>query len=127
MKRILVVDDDRSVLQVLTRALFDYDVTVARDGFEALVAARRLDRLDLLITDYLMPSMIGDELIARVRQQQPHVPVLIVTGHTEILDREAAPWWTASAHLGKPFQLAALREQVGLLTGHATASANAAE
>ena len=103
MKRILVVDDDRSVLQVLTRVLADYDVTVARDGFEALAAAQRLNRLDLLITDYLMPSMIGDELIARVRQQQPHLPVLIVTGHGDILNREAEPWWTASAYLRKPF------------------------
>ena len=119
MKRILVVDDDSSILQLLRRALVDYDVTVARDGFEALAAAQQMGSVDLLITDYLMPSMIGDELIARVRKHQPHLQVLVVTGHHDILEREAAEWWKASAHLPKPFLPKTLREQVDVLTGRA--------
>jgi CheY-like chemotaxis protein len=119
MKHILLVDDDSSTLQLIGRALSDYDVTTAHDGFEALAAAERSGRFDLLITDYLMPEMFGDELIARARARQPDLQVLVVTGHGWILDREAAPWWQGHAHLDKPFEVAALREQVAALIGGA--------
>ena len=74
MKHILLVDDDSSMLNLFSRALSDYTVTIAHDGFEALAASKQLGQLDLLITDYFMPSMIGDELIARVREQRPDLP-----------------------------------------------------
>ena len=119
MPHILLVDDDRSILQLLGRALGEYHLTVARDGFEALAAAERLAHLDLLITDYFMPSMLGDELIARAREHQPGLPVLVVTGHGNVLDREVAPWWQGQAHLDKPFAVEALRERVTALIGGA--------
>ena len=119
MKHILLVDDDSSILNLLSRTLSEYDVTLAHDGFEALAASKQLEQLDLMITDYFMPSMIGDELIARVREQRPELPVLVVTGHANILDREAFPWWLSLAHLDKPFQAGALREQVNSMIGEA--------
>jgi CheY-like chemotaxis protein len=119
VKHILLVDDDSSILNLLSRALPEYEVTLAHDGFEALAVSKRLEQLDLLITDYFMPSMIGDELIARVREQRPELPVLVVTGHTGILDREAPPWWQDLARLEKPFDAEALREQVSALIGAA--------
>lgn len=119
VKHILLVDDDSSVLNLFSRALSEYDVTLAHDGFEALAVSKRLEQLDLLITDYCMPSMIGDELIARVREQWPELPVLVVTGHAGILDRDASHWWQALAHLEKPFHAEALREQVSALIGAA--------
>ena len=119
MKHILLVDDDSSMLNLFSRALSDYTVTIAHDGFEALAASKQLGQLDLLITDYFMPSMIGDELIARVREQRPDLPVLVVTGHANILDREASPWWQELAHLEKPFQPEALRERVNAMIGAA--------
>lgn len=119
MKHILLVDDDSSVLNLFSRALSEYDVTLARDGFEALAASKQLEHLDLLITDYCMPSMIGDELIARVREDRPDLPVLVVTGHAGILDCDASPWWQALAHIEKPFRPEALREQVSAMIGAA--------
>jgi CheY-like chemotaxis protein len=119
MKHILLVDDDQSMLQLVGRALSEYNVTIARDGFEALAVAEVMDRVDLLITDYLMPAMFGDELIARARERQPDLQVLVVTGHGWILDREAAPWWHGHHHLDKPFEIGALREQVAALIGEA--------
>ena len=116
-KRILVVDDDSSVLQMLTRALTSYDLTIARDGAEALLLASRHTNLDLLITDYLMPEMTGDELIARMREQRPHLKALVITGHSDLLDREAPDWWKTEAHLAKPFRIQALRDKVESLLG----------
>jgi CheY-like chemotaxis protein len=119
MKHILLVDDDRSMLKLLGRALCEYNVTVARNGFEALAAAARLEHLDLIITDYMMPEMFGDELIARVCERQPDLQVLVVTGHAEILESIAPPWWQAHPHLEKPFDVEELRERVASLIGEA--------
>ncbi len=119
MKHILLVDDDRSMLQLLGRALCEYDVTVARNGFEALAAAERLEHVDLIITDYMMPEMFGDELIARARERQPDLQVLVVTGHAEILESIAPPWWQEHSHLEKPFEVEALRQRVAALIGEA--------
>ena len=115
MKRILVVDDDSSVLQMLSRALSEYDLTLARDGHEALALADRQGRLDLLITDYMMPEMTGDELIARMRALRPNLKALVLTGHSDTLDHESPDWWRAEAHLKKPFGIQALRARVAEL------------
>ena len=120
MKHVLLVDDDQSVLQFMGRALgSDYHLTVARDGFEAWAAAERMIHIDLIITDYFMPSMFGDELIARARERQPGVQTLMVTGHCDELDREAPPWWQGQPHLDKPVRLDALRERVTAMIGEA--------
>ena len=119
-KRILVVDDDSSVLQMLTRALDSYELMVARDGVEALALSKVHSTLDLLITDYLMPEMTGDELIARLREQRPHLKALVITGHGDLLDREAPDWWRVEPHLNKPFRVQALRDAVARLIGHAS-------
>jgi CheY-like chemotaxis protein len=114
-KQILIVDDDSSVLNVLTRVLDDYRLIAARDPHEALQIAARATSLDLLITDYMMPSMTGDEVIGYVRRFWPSVQTLILTGHGDIL--EAEPWWQQQAHLAKPMDLARLRATVAALIG----------
>ena len=120
MKRILVVDDDSSVLQVVARALDAYDLRVARGGIEALALAKMQTTLDLLITDFLMPEMTGDELIARMREQRPHLKALVITGHGDLLDRESPDWWRTEPHLSKPFRIQALRDAVQTLIGEGT-------
>ena len=114
MKRILLADDDDAVLEILTRSLPDYELSVAHDGGEAWVAAGRLGKPDLLITDYMMPILSGDELIGRLRKSWPDLKVLVLTGRAENL--EGAPaWWRSEAHLSKPFELKALRSMVAAL------------
>ena len=119
MKRILIVDDDTSVLRFVSKALADYESVVAHDGSEALLLAAGMPSLDLLITDYLMPSIQGDELIGRLRAVRPDLKVLIMTGHGDIFDAENLPWWANEAHLSKPFGLEALRNAVQQLLGPA--------
>ena len=117
MKHILIVDDDSSVLDLVSRALRSYRLSLARDPDEALHVAGHVGSLDLLITDYMMPSMTGEELIGRLREQWPGLSVLILTGHAAFLDAENAPWWTNEAHLEKPFEIGRLRAAVTELIG----------
>ncbi len=114
-KQILIVDDDSSVLNLLMRVLGDYRLIVGREPHEAIYVASRATSLDLVITDYLMPSMTGDEVIGHVRQFWPHVQTLILTGHGAILESE--PWWRHQAHLAKPMDLDKLRATVSTLIG----------
>jgi DNA-binding NtrC family response regulator len=117
LKRILLVDDDTSVLSMVSRALMSYDLTVAHGGAEALALANGLP-VDLLITDYLMPEMTGDELIARMREQRPELKCLVITGHGDVLDKESPEWWREVAHLAKPFRIQALRDTVAAMLGN---------
>jgi CheY-like chemotaxis protein len=116
VKHILIVDDDALLLALMTRALPDYRLSIARDGDEALALASQ-GKIDLLITDYLMPSMTGDELLGRLREQRPDLKALIVTGHGPVLAGELPEWWRREAHLDKPFRVDALREAVIDLIG----------
>jgi CheY-like chemotaxis protein len=111
MNRILVVDDDDDVLRLVSIALADYNVTIAHDAHEAWLAAQ-IARPDLLITDYMMPEMLGDELIGTLRHIWPDLKVLILSAHAAILEREGDPLWQTEACLPKPFSVAALRDKV---------------
>ena len=102
---------------VLSRALVGYRVWVAREPHEALQIAATLATLDLLITDYMMPAMMGDELIGHLRERRPGVKVIVLTGVADILDHENPEWWAREAHLSKPVSLVTLRETVARLIG----------
>jgi DNA-binding NtrC family response regulator len=117
VKHILIVDDDSSVLDLVSRALRAYRLSLARDPDEALHVAKNIGSLDLLITDYLMPSMTGEELIGRIREQRPTLAVLILSGHAALLEAENLPWWANEAHLEKPFEIDRLRAIVTKLIG----------
>jgi CheY-like chemotaxis protein len=79
--RILVVDDDRSVACSITALLeFEgFDAAIAGDG-PAGVAAVESEAFDLVIVDIFMPGMDGLETIAAIRQRQPDLPVIAISG-----------------------------------------------
>ena len=79
--RVLVVDDDPSVLRVSKMVFEDhgYEVRTAADGFEALVELRRATP-DLIVSDLAMPNMSGFELLSVVRRRFPHIPVVAISG-----------------------------------------------
>ncbi len=92
MKRILVVDDDHAILDYVERILGRlYDITVAQDAVDALAIAARLDRLDLVIADYVMPAITGDELIARVHQLWPQARALFMSGYPALVASQVRP------------------------------------
>jgi len=82
--RVLVVDDEQSVLQVSSMVFqgHGYEVRTARDGFEALVELRR-SMPDLIVSDLTMPNMSGFELLSIVRRRFPHIPVVAISGQFE--------------------------------------------
>ncbi len=81
--RILIVEDEADVRRVLTRfvRLFGAEPVVAEDGLEGWELARLADpAFDLVITDSRMPRMTGRALIAKLREQQPGIRILRVSG-----------------------------------------------
>ena len=104
--RVLVVDDEASIRDLLakTLALAEYDVDVAHDGRVAL-ERMRLFSYDLLITDLKMPGMDGLEVIHEARRLNASLPVIIITGFsTEATAIEAANLGV-SGYLTKPFKV----------------------
>jgi two-component system, cell cycle sensor histidine kinase and response regulator CckA len=69
----------------------------------------------LLITDQLMPEMEGDELSRRLRQQNPDLRVLYLTGYSDRLFAAKGQMWEREAYLEKPFNQKALHEAIALL------------
>ncbi len=101
-ERLLVLDDQLPVSRAMGLMLqsLGYQVSVCNDPLEAL---QRLgaEPVDMLITDYSMAGMNGMEVAARCREDRPEFPILLVTGNSEGLDRQAG-----SPHfeiLEKPF------------------------
>jgi signal transduction histidine kinase/CheY-like chemotaxis protein len=83
--RVLVVDDDAIVREVLAGAMEElgYRVFRAGDGLQALAQIDGGAALDLLISDFAMPGMNGLTLIQEARQRQPDLPVLLLTGYAD--------------------------------------------
>ena len=70
---------------------------------------------DLLVTDLRMPGMGGDELARQVRQRQPELKVLYLTGFSDQLFRDKGAMWEGEAFLEKPVTATGLLEAVSLL------------
>ena len=104
--RVLVVDDESSMRELLSKtlALAEYDVDTAPDGRSALERLR-LYPYDLLIADLRMPGIDGLHVIREARRMKAALPVIIITGYsTEDAAIEAVNLGV-SAYLTKPFRL----------------------
>jgi two-component system cell cycle sensor histidine kinase/response regulator CckA len=114
---VLVVDDEEPVRKFVNRVLQEagYKTTVAGDGPEALDVAAKLGKIDILVTDVMMPQMAGDELARRLRQIQPSVKVLYLTGFSDSLFKEKVTLWEEEAYLDKPCSIKSLLQAVSLL------------
>jgi CheY-like chemotaxis protein len=117
--RILVVDDEPMVRALIARALSDagYEVVAVADGRAALDAARGAEGgFDLIVTNNYMPGLNGPELIARVRQDFPSLPILHIDDISRKRVDKGLPEDVPTVY--KPFSVATLREAVqGLLAG----------
>lgn len=81
---ILVVEDEATILSLAERILTElgYEVLVAENGFQAVEVLKRQGRVDLLLTDVVMPQMNGRELARRIRIERPDIQVLYMSGYT---------------------------------------------
>ena len=107
--KILLVDDEPNVLRALSRILNQYDATYLTSGEEALLLAKE-QAFDLVISDFRMPGMDGIRFLSRFMQLQPDAIRIILTGHADIENTQAAineaevyrfinkPWNNADVH-----------------------------
>ena len=116
MAKILIVDDDIAV-QATIRILLEragHRVVVASDGRKGL-AVFEIGNFDLLFLDIFMPGMDGLETMRLVRQQQPLIPIIVISGRPIVSDPDGGPDFLimatklgAVSSLQKPFKPAAL-------------------
>jgi two-component system NtrC family response regulator len=104
METILVVDDEKNYLLVLSEVLQDegYEVLTAQGGHEALEIQKSSD-LDLILTDMKMPSMDGIELLENIKALDPDLPVIMMTAHGTIDKAVEAMQKGAYSYILKPF------------------------
>src|SRR5690606_9361538 len=94
-----------------------YQVVVARDGEEALDYFRRLEDIELLVTDVGLPGMNGRQLAEVVQQLKPQLPVLFLTGYAEGAMSRADFLGPNMQLLTKPFALDVLATRVADMLG----------
>jgi CheY-like chemotaxis protein len=116
-RTVLLVDDELGVRTVARRFLegHGYQVIEAADAHQALgLLAQPSSRIDLLLTDMVMPGMQGRELIASVRAMRPDLPVVCMTGFAGETDQPGDIVPGILAVVTKPFSSEALLRAVAL-------------
>ena len=122
--RVLVVDDDRKLRDMLRRALEaeGFAVDVAEDGGRALAAISQR-AFDLVVLDVLMPGVDGLGVARRLRQRGDPTPILMLTARDGVRDRVAGLDSGADDYLVKPFALDELMARVRALLRRAAGEA----
>jgi DNA-binding response OmpR family regulator len=109
-KRLLIVDDDRELLESLKLLLeTSYDICLADNGPQAFIEVDRGFRPDAILLDLIMPDMDGTTFLAELKRRGEKVPVLIITASW---DAALAPELAGLEVLRKPFTYEQLREKV---------------
>src|SRR5215467_8518225 len=120
---ILLVDDEERYREVLARVLTKagYEVVEASDGIEALSLLEKL-KIDLVLSDILMPALNGYALVARLRAKWPSMPVILTTG---FLSQDAAKNMMNGSveFIPKPIDVAALIAMIERLLTPSTVGA----
>lgn len=103
---VLVVDDDPDVLDMLKRLLerLDYNTFIAPNGQQGLEVIGK-NKIDVVVSDLVMPEMDGMELLKRVKSLKGEVPFIMITGHPTIETAVEAIKKGAYDYLTKPFQV----------------------
>jgi DNA-binding NtrC family response regulator len=108
-EHLLIVEDDPEMRDLLRKVLEkeDYRISTAGDGREAFARIARED-FDLVVTDMLMPSDGGLELLEAVRRSYPTLPVIIVTAFGDWDSYSRALALGAAAFISKPLRMSEL-------------------
>jgi two-component system OmpR family response regulator len=128
LSKILVVDDDKNLLEVIKYNLANegYSVVLAETGTQAVEIARQ-DKPDLIILDVMLPGIDGFE-VCRILRKEMSVPILILSAKTDEIDKVVGLELGADDYIAKPFSVRELMARVratlrrGQLTEQKTAS-----
>jgi CheY-like chemotaxis protein len=112
-RKILVVDDEPFVCEAVKMMLaFDgHNVKTANSGKEALTFLEK-EKFDLVITDFAMPAMKGDELAAAIKTRNSKQPIVMITAYAEMLQSSGSSLPGVDCLISKPFLLENLREAI---------------
>jgi two-component system OmpR family response regulator len=126
--RVLVVDDEQSITELLSTALryMGYDVTTAGTGAAALESASRTPP-DVIVLDVMLPDIDGFEVCRRLRADGDFVPVIFLTARDAEGDRITGFIRGGDDYVTKPFSLEELTLRIGALLRRTGATSGAAE
>lgn len=116
MKKILVVDDEENIRELYRDELAEegYRIDLAENGLEALSKLESF-RPDLVTLDVMMPGMDGIEVLRRIREKNPSIPVLLLTAFGEF--RQDFNTWASDAYIVKSADVSELKQTVRKLLG----------
>jgi len=122
--RVLVVDDDLNIAELVATALRyeEFEVRIAGDGTTAVAIARDFAP-DLVVLDVMLPDLDGFEVQAKIRASGRSVPVLFLTARDAVEDRVRGLTLGADDYLTKPFSLAELVARVHAVLRRTSGSA----
>jgi DNA-binding response OmpR family regulator len=109
----LVVDGDihLSTTFALMMEFYEHEVRTAHTS-EAALALLEKERFDLIITEYWLPQMNGEQLAAIIQHQWPNQPILMATANIDELIKHVHPVAGVDCLLNKPFSMSQLREAI---------------
>jgi len=101
-----IVDDDRSIRWVLEKALQQEGMTTQSfDSADSVLSRLTRQQPDVIISDIRMPGASGLDLLARIREMHPRLPVIIMTAHSDLDSAVASYQGGAFEYLPKPFDV----------------------
>ena len=105
-ENVWIVDDDRSIRWVLEKALQQVGmVTQSFDSADGVLARLARQQPDVIISDIRMPGASGLEMLAKIREHYPRLPVIIMTAHSDLDSAVASYQGGAFEYLPKPFDV----------------------
>jgi CheY-like chemotaxis protein len=112
-RRILVVDDEPFVCDAVKMMLnFDGHIVETASSGEDALSKFEPGKFDLVITDFAMPIMKGDELAAAIKARAPAQAIVMITAYAEMLQSSGNPLKGVDHVISKPFLLENLREAI---------------
>ena len=113
MREILIVDDQRGI-RLLLNELFKKEgfiTHLAANGYDALKIAQE-NTVDCVLLDMKIPGMDGLEILARLKSENPHLPVMMMTAYVEQHMIDTATELGVTKYFSKPFNIFEIRDEV---------------
>jgi len=112
--QILIVDDEQHIRRVLEAVMTKegHQVLTAENGRKALEVLRNGEKIDLIVSDLIMPDINGVELLSAAREIDPDIPVVMMTAHGTIKSAVDAMKLGAFDYITKPFELEDVKQLV---------------
>lgn len=111
IKKILIVDDEETILDAAKTALevYGYEVETAVSGFECL---EKLENIDIVLLDIKMPEMDGIETLKEIKKRKPMLPVIMITAYATVDTAIEAMKRGATDYIRKPFNVDELEKGI---------------